>query len=73
MDNVAIRCVERFINEKLPYDENGNYLIIQIEGDNEEKLEDYAMRIDELCSANGGLELLVAKLRPNLESPQIFC
>ncbi len=60
MDNVAIRCVERFINEKLPYDENGNYLIIQIEGDNEEKLEDYAMRIDELCSANGGLELLVA-------------
>ena len=60
MDNVAIRCVERFINEKLPYDENGNYLIIQIEGDSEEKLENYAMRIDELCSAHGGLELLVA-------------
>jgi len=60
MDNVAIRCIERFINEKLPYDENGNYLIIQIEGDSEEALEDYAMRIDELCSANGGLELLVA-------------
>lgn len=60
MDNVAIRCVERFTNEKLPYDEIGNYLIIQIEGDSEEKLEDYAMRIDDLCSANGGLELLVA-------------
>lgn len=43
-----------------PYDDNGNYLIIQIEGDSEEKLEDYAMRIDELCSAHGGLELLVA-------------
>ena len=37
----------------------GNYLIIQIEGESEEKLEDYVMRIDELCSANGGLELLV--------------
>ena len=59
MDNVTIRSVESFIKEKLPYDEIGNYLIIQIEGESEEKLEDYAMRIDELCSANGGLELLV--------------
>ena len=59
MDNAAIRCVEKFIKEKLPYDENGNYLIIQVEGDSQEKLEEYAVRLDELCDSNGGLELLV--------------
>ena len=59
MDNVAIRCVENFTKEKLPYDENGNYLIMQIEADNEEKLEDIAATMDELCTANGALALLV--------------
>ena len=34
MDNVAIQCVQRFTREKLPYDDKGNYLIIQIEAGN---------------------------------------
>lgn len=59
MDNVAIKCVERFLNEKLPHDENGNYLILQLEGNSEEELEDIAMQVDEICSANGAIEVLV--------------
>ncbi|MHC1759118.1 MAG: FAD-binding oxidoreductase [Negativicutes bacterium] len=59
MDNVAIRCVENFLNEKLPYDENGNYLIIQMEADSEEKLDDVAVELDALCTNNGALALLV--------------
>lgn len=58
MDTVAIKCTSAFINEKLPHDD-GNYLIIQMEADNEEKLEDIAVSLDELCSANGATTLLM--------------
>lgn len=58
MDTVAIKCSAAFLNEKLPYDDS-NYLIIQIEADNEEKLEDIAVQLDELCSANGATTLLM--------------
>ncbi len=63
MDNVAIRCIENFIKEKLPYDENGNYLIIQVEADSEEKLEEIAELLDDLSSNNGAIAMLV----PNSE------
>ena len=59
MDNVAIQCVERFTKEKLPYDENGHYLIIQVEADAEEKLDDIAVQLDELAMDNGALVMLV--------------
>ncbi|MDF2500431.1 MAG: putative FAD-linked oxidoreductase [Anaerosporomusa subterranea] len=58
MDTVAIKCSEAFINEKLPHDD-GNYLIIQIEADDEEKLEDIAVQLDELCTDNGATTLLM--------------
>jgi glycolate oxidase len=59
MDNVAIRCIERFIKEKLPYDENGHYLIIQVEADAEDRLDDIAVQLDELAMDNGALVMLV--------------
>ena len=59
MDNVAIRSVQDFIKEKLPYDENGHYLIIQVEAESEDQLDDYAARLDELATDNGALALLV--------------
>ncbi|MDU4959392.1 MAG: FAD-binding oxidoreductase [Sporomusaceae bacterium] len=58
MDTVAIKCSEAFINENLPHSD-GNYLIIQIEADSEEKLEDIAVQLDELCSENGATTLLM--------------
>lgn len=60
MDNEAIKSCEKFLNEKLPHSENGYYIIVSIEGDSEELLEDQCATIDELCSENGSLSVLVA-------------
>ena len=47
MDNASIKAVERFLNEKLPYSDVGNYIIVQVEGTSEEDLEDKAVLLDE--------------------------
>ena len=60
MDNISIQSVERFLNEKLPHSDQGHYLIIQLEGQNEDDLDDQSVRIDELCSNQGALTVLVA-------------
>jgi len=59
MDNEAIRSVEAFTREKLPHDESGNYLILQVEADSEEELEDKAAVIDEVGTENGAFAVLV--------------
>lgn len=60
MDNGAIKCCEEFLNEKLPHSDNGYYIIIQVECDNEDMLEEQAANIDEICTENGALSVLVA-------------
>lgn len=60
MDNASIQTCETFLNEKLPNSENGYYIIVAIEGDNEELLEDQCATIDELCMENGAMTVLVA-------------
>ncbi|MGE1062744.1 FAD-binding oxidoreductase [Megasphaera paucivorans] len=60
MDNITIRSVERYLNEKLQGSEEGNYLIIQVEGINEEDLDDKAVTLDEICTENGSSSVLVA-------------
>lgn len=60
MDNESIKCCEKFLNEKLPNSENGYYIIISIEGDNEELLEDQCATIDEMATENGAMSVLVA-------------
>jgi len=60
MDNKGIRCCEEFLHEKLPHSDKGYYIIISIDGANEEVLEDQCVLIDELCTGNGALEVLVA-------------
>ncbi len=60
MDNKGIRCCEEFLREKLPHSENGHYIIVSVEGDSDETLENQCVTIDELCEANGALEVLVA-------------
>lgn len=59
MDNDAIKSVQAFTQERLPHDEDGNYLILQVEGANEEDLEDKAATIDEVGMANGATAVLV--------------
>jgi glycolate oxidase len=59
MDNDAIRSVEAFTQEKLPHDESGNYLILQMEADSEEELEDKAVLVDEVGMGSGAVAVLV--------------
>lgn len=59
MDNQAIKCVEAFTQERLPHDDEGNYLIIQMEGSSEEDLEDKVVIIDEVGMNNGAITVLI--------------
>jgi glycolate oxidase len=60
MDNGTIKSVEQYLNEKLPFSDQGNYVIIQVEGTSEDDLDDKSVALDELCSENGSLSVLVA-------------
>ena len=60
MDNITIKSVENFLNEKLPHSENGHYIILQVEADTEDMLDDKSVLLDELCTENGALSVLVA-------------
>jgi glycolate oxidase len=60
MDNATVQSVERFLQEKLPHSDIGHYIIIQMEAISEEDLENKTVAINELCSANGSIAVLVA-------------
>lgn len=60
MDNITIKSVESYLNEKLQGSEHGNYLIVEVEGTSEDDLDDKAVLLDELCTANGAESVLVA-------------
>lgn len=60
MDNGAINISARYLQEKLPHQDDGNYLIVTVESDSEDDLDDKAEKIDEICSDGGALTTLVA-------------
>ena len=60
MDNKGIRCSEECLHEKLPHSDKGHYVIVSLAGDNQEVLENQCVLMDELCTANGAMEVLVA-------------
>ena len=60
MDNITIKSVERYLHETLPDSENGNYIIIQVEGTSEDDLDEKMVALDELCTENGATSVLVA-------------
>lgn len=59
MDNESVNVCARYLKIGLPHQEDGNYLVITIETNTEEELDDKAVRIDELCTANGATATLV--------------
>lgn len=61
MSNSGVKCVERFLGEKLPNSDEGHYLIIQVEAETDEELETKAGTIDEVCSENNAIEVLMAE------------
>lgn len=60
MDSVTIQSVENFLGESLPGTGNRHYLIIQLDGNNEDQLDEEAVAIDELCTETGAIEVLTA-------------
>ena len=72
MDNGTIKSVEKFLNEKLPNSENGNYIIIQVEGKDDDDLDDKSVILDELCNENGALAVLVADPQKIWQSRKAF-
>lgn len=60
MDNNTIRSCEVFLREKLPHSDDGHYLIVVVEGNDEGALEDQCVAVDELCTENGAMEVLIA-------------
>lgn len=59
MDNGAVNICARYLKESLPHQQDGNYLIITIETNDEDALDDKAVQIDEICNANGAIATLV--------------
>lgn len=61
MDNITIKSVERYLGTTLQGSENGNYLIVEVEGTSEDDLDEKACTMDEICSENGAGDVLVAE------------
>lgn len=59
MDNGAINLCAQYLKETLPHQEDGNYLIITVESNNEDEIDDKAAEVDEICNANGAIATLV--------------
>lgn len=72
MDNITIKSVERYLGTKLQGSDNGNYLIVEVEGINEDDLDDKAIKMDEICSENGASDVLVADHDKIWESRKAF-
>jgi glycolate oxidase len=60
MDQLVVKNCEEFLKEPLPHSDDGYYIIIQIEGNNEDVLEEECVKIDEICTTSGAMEVLVA-------------
>lgn len=61
MDNKAIQSCARYLKIDLPYaDKDGLYVIVTLEGFNEDDVDQQTVTVDELCTEGGALEVLVA-------------
>lgn len=60
IENRTLKRIEEYLDEKLQGAENGNYMIIQVDGKNEDELDQICIEIDELCNKNGATSVLVA-------------
>jgi len=60
MDQLSARASCEYLNEHLPYQEAGAMLLIEVDGTNEEIVQQDYDTIGELCFKNGALEVYVA-------------
>lgn len=73
MDNLAIRVVANYLKEKLPHQDDGTYLIVTVDGDNEDELDDKIIKVDEICRLHNAIETMtpeskkIWKIRKSVE------
>lgn len=61
MENRGIQSCARYMKVDLPYaDNDGIYIIVTVEGFNQDEVDNQACIIDEICSDGGAVEVLVA-------------
>jgi len=64
LDKISVNITTKHVNTPLPYQDKADaFLLIQIEGDSEERLEDGYEKVGNLCLQNGALEVFVAESR----------
>lgn len=77
MDNASVRVTEAFLGEKQPHSDIGNYMIIQVDSNDEDSLDDLCVALDEICRSHGALDVFVAdaeriwKVRKNFSDASV--
>jgi glycolate oxidase len=68
LDRFSVKVTTDYVGTKLPYQEKAEaYLLIQIEGDNEDQLEAAYDKVGTLCLDKGAFEVFVAESRIDSE------
>ncbi|MEW9082537.1 FAD-binding oxidoreductase [Caldanaerobacter subterraneus] len=60
MDDLSFKAVCKYLNEKIPFEEAGAMLLIELDGNNKTELEEQYEIIGNLCMENGAIEVYVA-------------
>lgn len=60
MDRLSAHTACEYLNEKIPYEQSGAMLLIELDGNDAEQLEKEYEGVGELCLANGAIEVYVA-------------
>ncbi|MGB9810103.1 MAG: FAD-binding oxidoreductase, partial [Caldanaerobacter sp.] len=60
MDDLSFKASCRYLNEKIPFEEAGAMLLIELDGNNKAELEEQYEIIGNLCMENGAIEVYVA-------------
>lgn len=60
MDKASVHTTCKYLNERLPYQQAGAMLLIEVDGTSQEQVEEDAERIGDLLMAEGAIEVYVA-------------
>jgi glycolate oxidase len=60
MDDLSFKASCRYLNEKIPFEEAGAMLLIELDGNSKAELEEQYEVIGNLCMENGAIEVYVA-------------
>jgi glycolate oxidase len=67
MDRLTVQTSCKYLNEKLPYEECGAMLLIELDGSDPNQVEADLIETGKLCESRGALEVYVAEDRNNIE------